>query len=73
MNLESIVNEVETWTVEDRLRLIEQVWGSISSESQLVDLTDEQFKDLESRLEAHREAPLTGSKWDEVEARLRSS
>jgi putative addiction module component (TIGR02574 family) len=36
-------------------------------------LTDEQFKDLESRLEAHRESPLTGSKWDEVEARLRSS
>jgi putative addiction module component (TIGR02574 family) len=73
MNLESIVNEVETWTVEDRLRLIEQVWGSISSESQLVDLTDEQFKDLESRLETHRESPLTGSQWDEVKARLRSS
>ena len=73
MNLESIVSEVETWSVEDRLRLIEQVWGSISSESQLVDLTDEQFKDLESRLEAHRECPLTGSHWDEVKARLRSS
>ena len=73
MNLESIVNEVETWTVEDRLRLIEQVWGSISSESRLVDLTDEQFKDLEIRLETHRESPLTGSHWDEVKARLRSS
>ena len=73
MNLESIVNEIQTWSVEDRLRLIEQVWGSISSESQMVGLTDEQFKDLESRLEAHRQSPLTGSNWAEVESRLRSS
>lgn len=73
MNLESIVHEIQTWPVKDRLRLIEQVWGSISSETPSIGLSDEQLADLQTRLQAHRQSPLAGSAWKEVEARLRSS
>lgn len=73
MNLESIVHEIQTWPVKDRLRLIEQVWGSISSETQTIGLTDEQLADLQTRLQKHRQTPLYGSAWKEVEARLVNS
>ena len=60
MNLESIVLEIQSWPVKDRLRLIEQVWGSIFSEDQTVPLSAEQLKDLQNRLEVHRHSPLSG-------------
>ena len=71
MDLASVIDEVGSWPVEDRLRLIEEVWESLSSTTKAVTLTEAQKQDLQSRLDAHRHDPNAGIPWEEVEASLR--
>ena len=65
MDLASVIDEVETWPVEDRLRLIEEVWEGLSSTAKAVTLTDAQKQDLRRRLDAHRHDPLAGISWEQ--------
>ena len=71
MDLASVIDEVGTWPVEDRLRLIEEVWEGLSSTAKAATLTEAQKQDLQLRLDAHRPDPLAGIPWEQVEASLR--
>jgi putative addiction module component (TIGR02574 family) len=70
MNLKTVIDEVGSWPVEDRLRLIEEVWDSIAAAPEAVVLTETQKQDLERRLDLYRDNPKAGSPWEEVKARL---
>ena len=70
MDLKTVVNEVGSWPVEDRLRLIEEVWDSIAAAPEAAALTEAQQRDLQRRLDAYRDNPKAGSPWEEVKARL---
>jgi putative addiction module component (TIGR02574 family) len=71
MDLRSVLTEVESWPAEERLRLIAEVWEGLEAEPDSASLGEAQERDLERRLEAHRDSPKAGSPWDEVKARLR--
>lgn len=71
MDLQSVLTAVESWPVEDRLRLIEEVWESLEAVPEAAALTGPQEQDLQRRLEAYRDHPKAGSPWEEVKARLR--
>lgn len=71
MDVATVMKEVGNWPVEDRLQLIEQVWGSLSDHPPEIALSDAQRQDLQRRLDAYRDDPKAGSPWEEVEARLR--
>jgi len=58
--------------VEERLRLIGEIWDSIEAVPEAVVLTDAQRNELEARLEAHRRDPQNVIPWDEVKARILS-
>ena len=64
------ISDVVQLPVEERLRLIEQIWDSITAVPEAVVLTDAQRKELDARLEAHRRNPSEGSPWPEVKQRL---
>lgn len=56
--------------VQDRLRLVAQIWDSIAETPEAIQLTPETRTLLAQRLEAHRNAPGAGLPWAEVKARL---
>ncbi len=71
MDLKSVLDEVESWPVQDRLRLIEEVWGLISASPESFVLSEPQNQDLRRRLDRVRAHPNLGASWEVVEARLR--
>ena len=71
MDVMTIMKEVGNWPVEDRLRLIEEVWDSLSDRASGAVLSETHKQDLQRRLDAYRDNPNTGSSWDEVKSRLK--
>ena len=62
---------IEQLSVDDRLLLLEEIWESVSADSDRIPVTDAQKQDLQRRLDAHKENPKAGKPWEEVKARLR--
>jgi putative addiction module component (TIGR02574 family) len=71
MDLRTVVDQVGSWPVEDRLRLIEEVWNTIPESPPATMLSEAQRQDLQHRLDANQDDPKAGSPWEVVEARLR--
>ena len=71
MDLNTVLAEVKSWPAEDRLRLIEEVWGGLSDEASEFELTEELKDLLDRRLAALDAAPGNVLTWDEVKAYVR--
>lgn len=64
------ISDVLALPIDERLRLVEEIWDSIASMPESITLTDRQREILEKRLEAYRRNPAQGSPWAEVKARI---
>lgn len=62
--------EILESSVEERIKIIGEIWDSIENEAELPPLTDAQRFDLESRLREHRENPQAGLSWEEAKAQI---
>ena len=67
----SLLKEALTLTPAERVELVGEIWDSIAPKD-MIPLSDEQKQEIERRYEAMIRDPSRGSKWDGVEARLRS-
>jgi putative addiction module component (TIGR02574 family) len=56
--------------VPERIQLVEDLWDSIAEVPEALPLTEEQGRELDRRLEAHRESPDAAVPWSEVRKRL---
>jgi len=56
--------------VSERLRLVEEIWNSIAEAPEALELTSEDKRLIDERLEAHRRDPGSGSPWEEVYKRI---
>ena len=64
--------DVGALSVEERLKLLEELWDNLSATPEAIPLTTAQRKELDRRLdEIDREGP-TGIPWDEVLDRIRN-
>ena len=54
----------------ERIRLVEEIWDSITDVPESVQLTDAQRVELDSRLDAYRRDPSAGDPWSAVKARI---
>ena len=64
--------DIATLSPEERLKLLEQLWDSLSSSPSAVPLTTPQREELDRRLdELDREGPV-GIPWEEVQRRISS-
>lgn len=62
--------DLEGMTPEERLRLLERVWDSLSDKD--VPVTEAQRKELDRRLDSLERDGVQGIPWDEVLERLQS-
>jgi putative addiction module component (TIGR02574 family) len=59
-------------TVAERMKLIEDLWDSISADPEPMPLTEEQEREIERRIVEHERDPSTAIPWEEVRERLRA-
>lgn len=63
---------VDELSTEDRLRLLEELWDSLSSDPSAVPLTSAQRQELDRRLDEVEQGKTDGIPWDEVVRQIRS-
>jgi putative addiction module component (TIGR02574 family) len=68
---QELIAEILALPVEDRVRLVEAIWDSISAVPEALLLTDWQKEELDRRLPELEADPDAGSTLEEVFARIR--
>jgi putative addiction module component (TIGR02574 family) len=68
MDLQTVLAQVESWPVEDRLRLMEQIWDGLLGQGPEPELTEVQKAEIDRRLADDDAAPDDVVSWDEVRA-----
>jgi len=68
---QDLVAEILALPVEDRVRLVEAIWDSISAVPDAITLTDWQKRELDRRLAEYDADPEAGGTLEEVFARIR--
>jgi len=58
--------------VSERLELVEYIWNSIAAVPEKLELTEEEKRLIDQRLQARQQNPGDGSPWEEVYARITS-
>lgn len=61
-----------TLSIPERIQLVEDIWDSIAAEADSVELTEEEKRIIDERLEAYRRNPNLGSPWEDVYKRIAS-
>ena len=56
--------------IEDRIRLVEDIWDTIVSIPDSIELTSEQKEEIDRRLEAHHKNPSAVFTWDDIKKDL---
>ncbi|MDH3514347.1 MAG: addiction module protein [Gammaproteobacteria bacterium] len=64
--------DIEKLDIEQRLRLIERLWDSLSGDPQALPLTAEQEAELDRRLDEMESGDTEGIPWEEVMKRIRA-
>ena len=64
------VTDTLTLSIPERIQLVEDIWDTIASETESVELTENEKKIIDERLEAYHKNPNEGSPWDEVYKRI---
>jgi putative addiction module component (TIGR02574 family) len=68
MDLISVLREVNAWPVEDRMKLVHEVWDQLVDQGFETDLSEDLKAELDRRLAADDAAPEDVVSWDEVKA-----
>ncbi len=53
-------------SVPERIQLVEDIWDTIAVKADSVELTEEDKKLIDERLEAYHQNPNLGSPWEDV-------
>lgn len=59
-------------SVSERIQLVEDIWDSIVTLPDAIQLTETQKKELDRRLYSYHNNPEDGSPWDLVKERIRN-
>ena len=57
-------------SIPDRIQLVEDIWDTIAAKADSVELTEEEKKIIDARLEKYHQDPELGSPWEDVYKRI---
>ena len=66
MDLSTTLAEIVSLSIDERIRLAEAIWDSITTEPGQPELTEAQQRELERRLAAHTASPEDVAPWEKV-------
>lgn len=70
MDYQAVLNEVETWPIDDRLRLVRDVCEQLVDQGHEPDLAEELKAELDLRIEEMDRNPEAGIPWEVAKARV---
>jgi putative addiction module component (TIGR02574 family) len=70
VDLNTVLREVETWSVDDQVKLVQRLWDRLEDQGYEPELNDVQKAELDRRLAAYEQNPGAGSSWEDVKSRL---
>lgn len=53
-------------SIPERIQLVEDIWDSIAAENEAIELTEEEKRIIDKRLDAYHKNPDLGTPWVEV-------
>lgn len=53
-------------SIPERIQLVEDIWDTIAAEAHSIELTEEEKRIIDERLEAYHKDPAAGSPWKDV-------
>jgi putative addiction module component (TIGR02574 family) len=59
-----------TLSIPERIQLVEDIWDTIAAEAQSIELTEDEKRIIDERLEAYHRNPDLGSPWEDVYKRI---
>ena len=68
MDLATVLHEVDSWPVDDRIQLVQEVWDRLVDQGLEPGLTEVQAAELDRRLAAYAASPEDVVPWEEVKA-----
>lgn len=71
MNRKVTITDVLELSVEERIRLMEEIWESITAHPECLELTEQQKTELDRRMAGFERDPDQVIPWEQVEAELR--
>ncbi len=68
MDLTAVLQEVDSWPVDDRIRLVQEVWDRLEDQDSDPELTESQAAEIDRRLAAYAASPGDVVPWEVVKA-----
>ena len=62
--------DVISLSIPERIQLVEDIWDTIAAKADSIELTEEEKKIIDTRLEKYHENPELGSPWEDVYKRI---
>ena len=57
-------------SIPERILLVEDIWDTITTKASSIELTDEEKRIIDARLEKYHQNPESGSPWEDVYKRI---
>lgn len=57
-------------SIPERIQLVEDIWDTVAAEAQPIELSEDEKKTIDERLEAYHRNPDVGSPWEDVYKRI---
>ncbi len=57
-------------SIPERIQLVEDIWDTITVQATSVELTEDEKRIIDSRLEKYHQNPESGSPWEDVYKRI---
>lgn len=67
------LNEISQLSVAERIQLVQDIWDTVWSRPENLELTEAQSQELDRRLQNYRREPESSVPWDEVKERIRNT
>jgi len=59
-------------SIPERIQLVEDIWDTIAAKAEVIELTEDEKRIIDGRLEAYHRNPDLGSPWEDVYKRVLS-
>lgn len=70
MDIAAALQQMDAWSLEDRIRFMEAAWDRLLDKGYDPTLTDEQRTELDRRLSVHEASPAQTVPWEKVRDNL---
>ena len=68
MDMQTVLAEIDSWPIEDRIQLVQEIWDRLADRVHEPGLSDEMRAEIDRRLAAHAVNPEAAIPWEQVES-----